>query len=273
MQTLENWQQWKAKCALGLCDKTVKRELRGFVSAKFTHFVRMYTDSERAQAPAVSMMPAAEAWHRFETHFRLHHSPAGKSFKAWLFTRKNTRGYSVRETVEAGATLLVRDVVREYLRREYSDPRMVSYSEGTGGISPDDQPLSVVELLPCQSDTTMMVEERDLDELARMESLAAFAQLDRKQRVALLVHQAGLSLGHPMAIKAAKCSGATMYNAFRSTLAGIAALARSRYAREEPTVQATLACRIYEHVSGLAFAWGRSDIGVSKFCKRIEGLE
>jgi hypothetical protein len=272
MRTLENWKQWKAKCALGLCDNDVRRELQGFVSVKFMHFVRIGMDWAGRQGSPGAAVSVAEAWHRFETHFRLHKSPDGKSFKVWLFARKNTRGYGIQEAVEAGATVLVRDVVREYLRKECPDLRMVSFSGGAGGSAPDGQVLSVEELLPCEADTARAVEERELDAMAREEAPGAFAQLNRKQRVALLAYQAGLSLIHPTAIKAAECSRTTLHASFRSALAGIAAAARARYAHEEMRMQALLACRMYEHVGRLAFAWGKSELGIDGFCNGIEGM-
>jgi hypothetical protein len=271
MRTLEDWREWKVRCALELCGAPARHELQGFVAAKFAHFIRAYTASRQGPLSIGGGVSMAEAWHRFETHFRLHNSPGGKSFKEWLFSRKNTKGYSAQESVEAGATVLVRDVVRELLRREYRAARTISYSEEIAGPVAEESP-GVEELLPGGNDTGRIVEERDLDELARRASEHAFAELDHRQRVALLAHQAGLSLVDASVIGEARCGRGTMYAAFRGALACIAACARLRYASEERGVQAVLACRMYSHVSRLVFAWGKAETGLVAVCSRIEAM-
>jgi hypothetical protein len=270
MQTLANWQEWKDKCALALCAEDTRRLLPGFVHSRFSHFAQAYAGTTNAGSASGLIPSSKEAWHRFETHFQLHDSPGGKKYKEWLFARMETRGYSAQESVEAGATMLMRDVVREYLLREHSSRRTVSISQGAGGSSHEGTTLSVEELLPGTMDTTRAVEDRELDAMACADAEGAFARLDRRERIALLAHEAGMSLAHPEALKAAGCGRSALNAAFHSALTGIAAYARECHPREEATVQATLACLLFDHIRSLVFLWGKSENRRAPFCKWVE---
>jgi hypothetical protein len=270
MQTLANWQEWKDRCALALCGEDARRLLPGFVLARFSHFAHAYAATTNAGAASGLIPSSSEAWHRFETHFQLHDSPGGKKYKEWLFAGMETRGYSAQESVEAGASLLIRDVVREYLRKEHSSRRMVSMSQGVLCCPGERETLSVEDLLPGTVDTMRAVEDRDLGALARSDAEWAFAGLDRRERIALLTHAAGLSLAHPEAVKAAGCGRSTLNAAFHGALNGIAACVRERHPREAASVQASLACLVFEHVNRLVLLWGRLENDCASLCKETE---
>jgi hypothetical protein len=273
MQTIDNWLEWKEKCALALCGEDTRRLLPGFVHARFSRHVEAYVRTTNAGSASGVTPSAGDAWHRFETHFQLHSQPGGKAYKDWLFARLEEKGYSAQESIEAGATLLLRDVVREYLRREYSSHMMVSANARLGGDVREGAGPSLEELLPGTMDTIGEVEDRDLEDMARADSPAAFARLDRRERIALLVHQAGMSLAHPEAMNAAGCGRNALNDAFHSALAGIAAYAREKHQREDRSVQASLACLTYEKVRHLVFRWGKSENGCAHFCRLIETQE
>jgi hypothetical protein len=270
MQTLANWQEWKDKCALALCAEDTRRQLPGFVHSRFSHFAQAYAGTTNAGSAAGLIPSSGEAWHRFETHFQIHDSPGGKKYKEWLFARMEARGYSAQESVEAGATMLLRDVVREYLRREHSSRRMISISHGAGGSCHEGMTLSVEELLPGTLDTARAVEDRELEAMACTDAAGAFARLDRRERIALLAHEAGMSLAHPEALKAAGCGRSALTAAFHSALTGIAAYTREYHPREGKAVQAALACLLFENVRRRVFLWGKSENGGTPFCKWME---
>jgi len=267
MQTLANWQEWKDRCALALCGEDARRLLPGFVHARFSHFAQAYAGTTNAGTAFGVIPSSSEAWHRFETHFQLHDSPGGKKYKDWLFAGMETRGYSAQESVEAGASLLIRDVVREYLRREFSNRRMVSMSQGAAGCSGAGEPLSVEDLLPGTTDTRCTVEDREFDAMARLDAEGAFAALDRRERIALLAHAAGLSLAHPQAVKAAGCGRSTLNAAFHGALHKVAACVRERHPGEAASVQATLACLMFAYVNRLVSLWGKSENDCVSLCK------
>lgn len=270
MQTIDNWIEWKQKCALALCSGEAKQSLTRFVHARFARCVAAYLHTTNSTDPAAVVPDAGESWHRFESHFRLHAGPGGKSYKDWLFAAPaGGRAYSTQESVEAGASLLVRDVVREFLRREHSASWMVSTSapaSGSCGETP-----TVEELLPAAADTVAGVEKRELDRLAGADAEAAFLSLDRRERVAILVREAGVSLAHPDAVKAAGCGKSVLNEAFHSALSRVAATVRNRHPGEERKVQASLACIALERVRRLVRHWAGSETACSRFCRAIEG--
>jgi hypothetical protein len=270
MWTMAHWQEWKDTCALALCGEDARRALPGFAQARYAHFAHAYATTTNVEHVPALIPTAAEAWHRFETHFRLSNGPGGKSYKDWLFARVQQHSGSPQESVEAGASLLIRDVVREHLRREFSSRWIVSASAKPDPAGFGDGSPSLEELLPDEADTEREVQNRDLDELARAGAGAAFARLDARERIALLAHEVGMSLAHPEATRAAGCGRSVLNTAFHSALMRIADGIRRQFPNEGRTVQACLACRVYEHMRRMVLAWGRSENRCAVFCKYVE---
>lgn len=268
MQTIDNWLEWKKLCALGRCGRETARELPGFVHARFSRFVEAYVRTTNAGAPASATPSSGEAWHRFETHFCLHCGPGGKSYKEWLFANVSEDSGPTRETVEAGATLLIRDVVREYLRREYSGRNMVSANADAG--TGEHSRLTLADLLPDDSDVLARVEDSELTRLAVEDAEEIFPQLDSRERIALFVHDAGLSLAHPDAVMAAGCSKSSLNNAFRKALTRIAGHTREKHSRECRNVLAALACRTHARMRHLILPWIRLEKSCTQLCKVAE---
>ena len=269
MQTIDNWREWKERCALALCGEGARRALPGFVYARFARYVEAYIRTTNAASPAAVMPDAGESWHRFETHFRLHAGPEGKSYKEWLFSQPQGSGYLPQESVEAGASLLIRDVVREHLRREFSANWMVSTGERVSSHGEDGSP-TLEELLPGGVDTAGDVDERDAERTARADAEAALFRLNRRERVALLVREAGLSLAHPDALKVAGCGKSALNDAFHSALTAIAGLVRERHPHEGKCVQASLACLTFREVRRLVVTWAKSEDSCRRFCEVME---
>ena len=270
MQTFDTWREWEEKCALALCSEDTQRLLPRFVHVKFSHFVEACVRTTNVESASGLIPSVGESWHRFETHFQLHGLPGGKTYKDWLFTRTEEMGCVTQKSVERGASLLLRDVVREYLRWEYSSRRMVSMGGSPDGNAADGGSLSLEELLPGPLDTTREVEGRELEELARADSAAAVARLDWREKIALLVHEAGVSLAHPEALKAAGCGRNALNIAFHNALTGIAAYAREQHPREDSAVHASLACSMYRQVRQIIFSWGKSENGCAQLFMLIE---
>lgn len=269
MQTIHNWREWKERCALALCGEDTGRVLTGFVHARFVRFVEAYIRTTNAGSPMAVTPDARESWHRFETHFRLHARPGGKSYKEWLFSQPEGRDYLPQESVEAGASLLVRDVVREYLRREFSADWMVSTGERVSIHGGNSAP-TLEELLPGAADTAGDIEARDMEQAVRADAEAALFRLDRRERIALLAREAGMSLAHPEALKAAGCGKSALNDAFHSALTAIAGLVRERHPCEAKDVQASLACLTFGKVRGLVVTWAKLENSCRRFCEVME---
>jgi hypothetical protein len=255
--TLDHWQCWRERCALGLCPPEAQHALRQFARARFERWLAAYAPGAgvfRDAAPP----PAAEAWHWFESGLCLRRTRAGKSYKEWLFARAAIEGAPTLDAVQGGAALLMRDVVRERLRQDYHPARVLSFDAPGGAAAPDDTP-GLHELLPAPHDTRSEVERRELDGRAAEAAARLLAALPRREKVALLAKELGLSLAHPAAIAVADCGKSMLCAAYRAALERIADWVRSRHATEEPSTQLELSVRTFEQVRARIPGWGKSE--------------
>ena len=217
--------------------------------------------------PRVLTPEPADAWHRFETHLQLHNTREGKSYKKWLFARAGNA--PTLDAVQGGATLLMREVVREYLRREFSGRNMVALDmpleSAEGGQIP-----SLHELLPSDIDTASDVERRDLESLAASAAVTALSTLQRREKVAILAREIGLSLNHPAVSIAAGCRRSVLWTADQEVLVGLVNLVRRLHMQEDRATLARLAVLVYENIRKLIFPWGKSDSACSQLFMIVE---
>ncbi len=246
----EHWARWTGACALGLCPGTTQATLRAFVDRHFRRYVNAYASRTAVRIPAALYLSPADAWHRFETWLCLRATRQGKTYKQWLLAHA-----ADAETLhlERAATLLVRDVVREHLRREVSPVFMRSLDEPAG--SPDGTTaVSLHELIPDRTPAPT-VDIMDVE----AEADAAFGCLSRRQRVALLARELGLALSQPAVLAAAECGKSMLCVAYESALQAVAAFVRSRFPGEPRPSQADLAVRLFEVLRSRVVSWGKSE--------------
>ena len=258
---LEDWTQWKATCALGLCAAGTRAALQEFAHSRFCRYMASYA-SVVQNAGAGSLTPSpGESWHRFETHLRLHNTREGKSYKEWIFARQALRESTLLDCIQGGATLLMRDVVREYLRRETSPANMVRLeaplAAGAGGT--DGSALTLEDLLPGAADTRDEVSEKEIRDMADAAAMPVFDAIPRRARVALLARELGLSLAHPEVVAAAGCGKSVLFTTYRKTLESLAGAVRERHPGLDRATLAELCIRLFETVRHTAVVWGRSE--------------
>jgi hypothetical protein len=260
---IEHWLAWKRHCALGLCDAAAQQALRGFARHRFFRYVRSYA-ATAGELDAISLTPeAADAWHCFEAYLRLRSNRAGKSYKEWLFSRTDPAGALTLDVVQGGATLLMRDVVREHLRREVAS-HMVSLDAPLRPGRGEGEP-SLAQLLPSSLDTLDEVERRELEAMAGTEAAAVESSLGRRQRVALLAHHLGLSLAHAQVTEAAGCGKSLLFTAHRDALVQVAETVRSRHPGEGRDTQAALSILALRALLERMVEWGRSENACRRF--------
>ena len=269
MQTLEHWEEWKERCALGLCRKDTQRALQAFAHARFHRFAIVLAKTTNTPNPNTLTPAPAEAWHGLETHFCLRNTREGKSFKDWLFTPIGGHATPTLASVQGGATVLMRDVVRERLRREFSSRLMRSLDAPTGTLDGQFAP-TLKELLAGPLDTAHDVEERELLDLASAEADKAMAGLDRRERIALLARELGLSLACPAVTQAAGCGKSVLNTAYHNALVGLAGHVRSRYPKEDKAALARLTILLFQNVKARILSWGKSETSTAQLCMLID---
>jgi len=238
MPDLKQWREWTAQCALGLCAAETRADLRAFVSLRFRHCARKCCFLTNADDPVQLFPSPADAWHLFESRLRLHQTRAGKSYKQWLLARDGAG--ADRASMESGVSLLVRDVVREYLRREHMPRTFAALEQPVAGLT--GEAVSLRELLPGDADTAAAVEQRELDALADTCARDLMVRLSRREQVALLARETGRSITDQAVLQAAGCGKSELSRAYHKALQSIAAHVRSRFRGEDPEGAAAIAC-------------------------------
>lgn len=262
MQTIKDWVAWKNTCALGLCSKETQYALQGYAHARFRHFAAVYAGATNTpDADALTPDPP-EAWHWFETSLRLRNTREGKGYKQWLFARASPEDVAPTpslDTIQGGATLLMREVVRERLRREYSRRCILPLDAPVGPNLDAATAPTLRDLLADPDDPVDTVEEREMKSIAEQEADGALDTLNRRERIALLARELGLSLAHPAVTRIACCGRSMLNTAYHQALLGLAGHVRSRYPREHASTLGFLTCLVYQAVRKRIFLWGKSE--------------
>lgn len=269
MQTVEHWKIWREKCALGLCPSEAQRALQAFARERFFNYASAYARTTSVADPGLLTPEPAEAWHCFETHLQLHNTREGKAYKQWLLARAGTGPLDLN-AIQSGATLIIRDAVRERLRREFPSRRAV---ELDAPVVADGSPSAPTlrDLLPAEADTLQEVALRDTEALADAEAGSAFAALSRRERIAILARELGLPLSHPAVIEAARCSRSVLTATFPRALQTLADHVQARFPAEDRETQAILTVLVFERVKTRIISWAKSEIACSRFFYVLEG--
>ncbi len=261
---------WKEKCALDLCPPEIQSALQHFAHSRFFRFAAAYCQTTNTHDPNALTPCAAEAWHWFETYLQLRKTREGKVYKEWLFARKVSQdGTTGLDVIQGGATVLMRDVVRERLRREFSS-RTFSALDAPINVGGGNQ-VTLHDLLPETDGMQDAVEQRELESMAELESKAFLASINRRERIAFLAHELGLSLANPTVTTLAGCGKSVLSTAFNGVLHGVAGQIRSRHPMEDKTTLINLTIASFDHLKKDIMKWGKSEKTCSQLFILVEG--
>jgi hypothetical protein len=137
-QEMQAWRHWHEACALGLISETGRMQLRRVIADRFRSMLRKINLHGQGM---LSAPPEADCAHLFESYCAVHQRRDGKKYKDWLLTR----GRRDLDTVQSGVMLLVRNVVREWIRDVHPKTAALSLQQCLG-----DHGVSLQELLPDQ---------------------------------------------------------------------------------------------------------------------------
>lgn len=229
-------------CAADLCGETEASELKRFGRFAFQSQVKKYAFSAGGNSSVLQFPGPGDAWHMLETYARVSSSRAGKRYKDWLFHRA-PEGDGWLDAVEAGCVLLMRDAVRELLRREVVPSFMTSMNRAVG-----DSGFTLEDLLPDELDVGSDVERREWEAIAKKLSAELFPDLDSCARIALWSRANGFSLNDERVLKWTKCSRSALYNIHRNAVEKICGEIKNVYPGEAPSAQLYLAKMVLEEL-------------------------
>jgi len=272
MPEIEQWLEWKDKCALALCPSSTQASLRKFVHRRYCSYGRQYARTFHVGESELSSPDFRESWHWFESYFQLSQTREGKSYKEWLLARCAGRPALEAGDMESGVSLLLRDVVRDRLRSEYA-PRQVS-SLNTEADSAEDCPSAhVLDLLPDEFDTAAEVERGDIARIAADLADSALEALPHRERLALLGRELGLSLATPPLLKVAGCGKTALAKAHHAALAILANHVAAACPAEDRATLASLTVAVFDIVRKRIICWGKAENGLFEFLTVVEGVD
>ena len=270
MSDVANWLIWKEKCALALCPIKAQLELAFFVGTRFRRYASTCSAAFRGLDAEALNPTASQSWHWFETYFKIHSTRQGKSYKEWLFSRSAAATGPDIETLEGGVSLLLRNVVREQLRSEYSSSRVVSLQTNTCPYSGSGQPTMEDMLPDPTTDTFSEVVKADICRQAEQLTGAVFLTLSRRQRVAILGREVGASLTHPVLLKAAACKKSALSDAYSEALHLIASHVANTCQSEARNICADIAIAVFNGVRHQTIVWANAEKRLSGLLKGVE---
>ncbi len=260
---LEAWIEWKRRCALGLCENETREHLAKFAYARFDNYLKRYAHRTNLDASDLPTLQGSDAWHLVETQLVTANTGEGKRYKDWLFDRANGTGESALGAIESGATLLLRSVVKELLRREFSPPNMLSSS--TAAFGDEYGTLTIEDLLPGSIDPVDEVAAREFKELAQARAGELFSSLAWREKLVLFAKCLGLSLAHPEVEAAAECRKSVLNACYRDLAQRIAGDLSTAYPEEERDAVLLLAMLTLNECTELTRTWGKSEKRLARF--------
>ena len=265
MAEWEHWQEWYRKCALASCEEETRAALHRFADARWRRYAavcagKLYPEGNRFAVP-----PPADSWHDFETMVRLRHTRRGKAYKHWLFARMPPQsGRQALDAIQGGASLIMRDVVRERFRREMPRQRTVSLHAPPPGAPVGTPPLQ--ELLPAPVQALDEVQQRDLNALAVSTAAWVCHQvLSRRSRIAMLAREWGIPPTDPAVLKAAGCGKSVLCTAYHEALQSIAETVNTRFRRDDRSTRAALAVATLRALKPELVSWAKSEALMAGF--------
>ncbi len=229
-------------CALDLCSKDSISALHTFVKLRFGKLLNRGL-GESAQTPD-------NPWHLFEAHMTIKQTRQGKCYKDWLFARLVHSADPDINVLEGGATLIIRDVVREYLRQECAKPQTVSLDKALSGEFSD---FTLLDLLASEQSPINAICMLEYERLADSYAEELIQNLTDRESIALLAKYMGISLVNPLVLETAECKKTVFTKTYVKFVQKVARRIKTEYAEEDTQSLLTLTLMVLRKIKKLNF--------------------
>lgn len=222
--------------------------LRNFGSARFAAYMKRYASrTGHRGGGAMRVAEVADGWNLFESHVQISRTRAGKRYKDWLFARARQGGPDdFLALMESGASLLMRSVVRLYLRKEHGAHFMASLQAPLGG-SDGMGTYSLEDLIPDASvHPADEIGEREWRELADRHAGTFFETMDFREVVTLWARTRGINFGDRRLLNWVGCSDSALYKEYRQFVENMGAAIKKFHPDECPEALVRLGLMIHE---------------------------
>jgi len=261
MVEMGTWLEWKQRCALSRCGPATAETLRLFGWQQFCRYAR----AGRGEAVDGRIPNAAECWHLLESWMVVGRTRRGKCYKQWLFDRLVGCDEPLN-AVRGGASLLMRDVVREFLRREGPALGQVSFDSPIDGQHGQ---LSPAELLPAAQ--VADADEPGLGAMAQTFAHRLFERLEFRERLVVLAKGLDVPLYHPVVEQRVGVRRSRVSLLWRGVFERLAAEIDRALPGEERASLLRLALSAAAELNRLVFEWGRAENNAAPLFALAEG--
>jgi hypothetical protein len=253
--TLQNWIEWKQKCALDACSPETQQALRGFL-AEVAYSYGGFDDK------------SLDPWHELEVYALVPGPRGRKPSKDWLFDyiqREEMRGrddwmlWSLRQ----GVWSVMRTVMEthEPWRREGSRPRNVSLNAPEGGHERGEgAALTLQDLLPGHHDTGDEAGSIELQRFAHPIADRLFKQLKRHEKVAMAAACLGVPLSNGVVLDVARREKSVVCGSIKKVEIAINKEASREFPKDDDETKALLGRFVFCNLKVLCCEWAKSEI-------------
>lgn len=251
--TAAAWHEWKKRCAAGLCGGDTQRMLCRFGEARFNAYIRRFAAAAGRFESNPLVKETADAWHLLETHAHTGNHRSGKRYKDWMFDRANEQGGDFVSAMEAGASLLMRDVVRLHLRREHAPAFMTSMNKPVGTSTDEESAMTLEDLLPGGVRIVDEIADREWNSLAQHHAGEFFARLDKLQAMTIWARSKGISFSDRRLLQWAKSNDTRLHKIYQRAMYDLGKTIKAMYPDEEPAALVHMAVLINTHIADAFF--------------------
>ncbi len=270
------WRAWLDHCAIGRCPPDIATELKAFGQHRFAGYLRRYAVGMDRVDGEPDWPDPGDAWHRFETHARTGTQRDGKQYKVWLATRADSMAGEWARAMESGASLLIRDTVREFLRREHRPRFMQSLDAPLAAqrqtSGPPGSSLTLSDLIPDDQPPQHPLDEQEenqvLDQLAR----EMLPSLSMREQIAIWARHNHFALSDPDVLNWAQCGKSVMQSSHVHAVQRFCDQIKCQHADESPAYWLRLARKGLARLSELIFLKISPEIETARFFKE-KGLD
>lgn len=180
-----HWREWRERCAAALCEKEAQAYFAKFGQRALEKCLHYNEHTLRAE----NRTDPLRGWHELETFMHATSKETGKRWKDWLFARLQHTKLSEVNTLESGARICLRSIVKklailEGRRRASEAGEPVDSIQQP--IGDDEGSLTVEDLLAVDAlSPAAEAELREFVEIAKEEAAIFFATLEQGERVVL----------------------------------------------------------------------------------------
>jgi hypothetical protein len=187
----------------------------------------------------------------------LNNTREGKRYKDWLFERAGTWDAEALDVLAGGAVLILRDVVREHLRREH-EPAWMRSLNGPVDTSAGEG-LTLEDLLPGGIDPSDEVATREFQHLSAVHAGEFLKDMPLRERVVVLARELGLSIAHPAVERVAGCRKSLLGKSYHACFERLAGWIRRQYEEDDPEAVRILTVMTCQELGSAVRAWGAGD--------------